>query len=86
MPRVHHRGRGGAGAADYRGYPKSICTSINHVMCHGIPGERVLDNGDILNIDVTVILDGWHGDICADVRRGHGLDHSRNLIDVTYEA
>ena len=50
---------------DYRGYPKSICTSINHVVCHGIPGERRLENGDILNIDVTVILDGWHGDIAA---------------------
>ena len=47
---------------NYRGYPKSICTSINHVVCHGIPGDRKLENGDILNIDVTVILDGWHGD------------------------
>ena len=47
---------------NYRGYPKSICTSINHVVCHGIPGERKLEHGDILNIDVTVILDGWHGD------------------------
>ena len=46
----------------YRGYPKSICTSINHVVCHGIPGERVLAEGDVVNIDVTVILDGWHGD------------------------
>ncbi|MGH7211842.1 MAG: M24 family metallopeptidase, partial [Acetobacteraceae bacterium] len=43
----------------YRGYPKSICTSINHVVCHGIPGDRKLENGDILNIDVTVILNGW---------------------------
>jgi methionyl aminopeptidase len=47
---------------NYRGFPKSICTSINHVVCHGIPGERRLMEGDILNIDVTVILDGWHGD------------------------
>ncbi len=46
---------------NYRGYPKSLCTSINHVVCHGIPGERRLEAGDILNIDVTVILDGWHG-------------------------
>ena len=47
---------------NYRGFPKSICTSINHVVCHGIPGDRRLKDGDILNIDVTVILDGWHGD------------------------
>ena len=46
----------------YRGFPKSICTSVNHVVCHGIPGDKPLDDGDILNIDVTVILDGWHGD------------------------
>ncbi|MGE3928250.1 MAG: M24 family metallopeptidase, partial [Lautropia sp.] len=46
----------------YRPFPKSICTSINHQVCHGIPGERVLKNGDIVNIDVTVIKDGWHGD------------------------
>ncbi len=47
---------------NYRGFPKSICTSINHVVCHGIPGEKKLADGDIVNIDVTVILDGWHGD------------------------
>ena len=46
----------------YRGFPKSICTSINHVVCHGIPGDRRLMEGDTLNIDVTVIVDGWHGD------------------------
>ena len=46
----------------YRGFPKSICTSINHVVCHGIPGDRRLESGDVLNIDVTVVLDGWHGD------------------------
>src|ERR1051325_6173695 len=45
----------------YRGFPKSICTSVNHVVCHGIPGEKRLETGDILNIDVTVILDGGHG-------------------------
>jgi len=48
---------------NYRGFPKSICTSINHVVCHGIPGDRRLMDGDIVNIDVTVILDGWHGDL-----------------------
>ena len=47
---------------NYRGFPKSICTSINHVVCHGIPGPKQLRDGDIVNIDVTVILDGWHGD------------------------
>ncbi|MCC2096003.1 MAG: M24 family metallopeptidase, partial [Hyphomicrobiales bacterium] len=46
----------------YRGYPKSICTSINHVVCHGIPDDKPLRNGDIINIDVTLIVDGWHGD------------------------
>ena len=47
---------------NYRGFPKSICTSVNHVVCHGIPGEKKLKNGDIVNIDVTVIKDGFHGD------------------------
>lgn len=47
---------------NYRGFPKSICTSVNHVVCHGIPGSRILKNGDILNIDITVIKDGFHGD------------------------
>ena len=49
---------------NYRGFPRSICTSINHVVCHGIPGDRKLDEGDILNIDITVILVGWEGDTC----------------------
>ena len=47
---------------NYRGFPKSICTSVNHVICHGIPGEKRLKDGDIVNIDITVIKDGWHGD------------------------
>src|SRR3989337_2797008 len=47
---------------NYRGFPRSICTSLNHVVCHGIPGPRALKEGDILNIDVTLIVDGWHGD------------------------
>ena len=71
---------------NYRGYPKSICTSINHVVCHGIPGERKLENGDILNIDVTVILDGWHGDSSRMYVAGTPSTRARNLIDVTYEA
>src|SRR5215475_13026536 len=71
---------------NYRGYPKSICTSINHVVCHGIPGERRLEDGDILNIDVTVILDGWHGDSSRMFVAGTTSTRARNLMDVTYEA
>ena len=71
---------------NYRGFPKSICTSINHVVCHGIPGERRLDDGDILNIDVTVILDGWHGDSSRMYVAGTASTKARNLMDVTYEA
>src|SRR5262245_59568062 len=47
---------------NYRGFPKSICTSVNHVVCHGIPGDKRLKQGDIINLDITVIKDGWHGD------------------------
>ncbi len=71
---------------DYRGYPKSICTSINHVVCHGIPGERKLLDGDIVNIDVTVILDGWHGDTSRMYVAGNPSTRARMLMDVTYEA
>jgi len=71
---------------NYRGYPKSICTSINHVVCHGIPGERRLEDGDILNIDVTVILNGWHGDSSRMYVAGAPSTKARNLMDVTYEA
>lgn len=70
----------------YRGYPKSICTSINHVVCHGIPGERRLEAGDIVNIDVTVILDGWHGDTSRMYVAGEASTRAKNLMDVTYEA
>jgi len=71
---------------NYRGFPKSICTSINHVVCHGIPGDRRLDDGDILNIDVTVILDGWHGDSSRMYVAGTPSTKARNLMDITYEA
>ncbi|MDA8249861.1 MAG: type I methionyl aminopeptidase [Rhodospirillales bacterium] len=71
---------------NYRGFPKSICTSINHVVCHGIPGERRLEPGDVLNIDVTVVLDGWHGDTSRMFCAGPPSTRARNLIDVTYEA
>jgi methionyl aminopeptidase len=70
----------------YRGYPKSICTSINHVVCHGIPGDRQLENGDVINIDVTVILDGWHGDSSRMYIAGTASTKARNLIEVTYES
>jgi methionyl aminopeptidase len=71
---------------NYRGFPKSICTSINHVVCHGIPGDRRLESGDVLNIDVTVVLDGWHGDASRMFCAGPPSTRARNLIDVTYEA
>ena len=71
---------------NYRGYPKSICTSINHVVCHGIPGERKLLSGDVLNIDVTVILDGWFGDSSRMYAAGPPSTRARNLMDVTFEA
>jgi methionyl aminopeptidase len=70
----------------YRGFPKSICTSINHVVCHGIPGDRKLMDGDILNIDVTVIVDGWHGDTSRMFCVGKVGVRAKKLIDVTYEA
>jgi methionyl aminopeptidase len=72
---------------NYRGFPKSICTSINHVVCHGIPGDRRLVEGDILNIDVTPILDGWHGDTSRMFFVGERTGvKARRLVDVTYEA
>jgi len=70
----------------YRGFPKSICTSVNHVVCHGIPGERRLEEGDIINIDVTVILDGWHGDTSRMFAAGEPSRAAKRLMDVTYEA
>ena len=70
----------------YRGFPKSICTSINHVVCHGIPGPKPLREGDILNIDVTLIVDGWHGDTSRMYGVGPVAPRAKRLIDVTYEA
>jgi len=75
-----------AAPLNYRGFPKSICTSINHVVCHGIPGDRRLESGDILNIDITVILDGWHGDSSRMYVAGTPSTKARNLMDVTWEA
>ncbi len=71
---------------NYRGYRKSICTSINHVVCHGIPDEKPLRDGDILNIDVTLIVDGWHGDASRMFAAGEPPRRAQRLIDVTYEA
>ncbi len=71
---------------NYRGFPKSTCISINHVVCHGIPGERALISGDILNIDITVILDGWYGDSSRMYCAGPPSTKARNLIEATHEA
>jgi len=70
----------------YRGYTKSTCTSINHVVCHGIPNEKPLKAGDIVNIDVTFILDGWHGDSSRMFPVGEIPRRAERLISVTYEA
>lgn len=71
---------------NYRGFPKSICTSINHVVCHGIPEEKPLKDGDIVNIDVTVILDGWHGDTSRMYFVGKPSVRAERLVQITYEA
>ena len=70
----------------YKGYEKTICTSINHVVCHGIPGDKVLKDGDIVNIDHTVIVDGWHGDSSRMYAVGEINARARKLIDVTYDS
>jgi methionyl aminopeptidase len=69
----------------YKPYPKSICTSVNHQVCHGIPGDRVLKNGDILNIDVTVIKNGFHGDSSRMFAVGEPSVQARRLMQITYE-
>jgi methionyl aminopeptidase len=71
---------------NYKGYTRSICTSINHVVCHGIPGPKPLREGDILNIDVTLIVDGWHGDTSRMYAIGQINRRAERLLDVTYEA
>ena len=70
---------------NYRGFPKSICTSINHVVCHGIPGERKLKSGDALNIDITVIKDGYHGDTSRMFFVGKPGVQAKRLSDVAHE-
>ncbi|MBI1273211.1 MAG: type I methionyl aminopeptidase [Alphaproteobacteria bacterium] len=72
---------------NYRGFPKATCISPNHVVCHGIPGEKTLDEGDIVNIDITVILDSWHGDTSRMFFVGDQISlKARRLVDITYEA
>ena len=70
----------------YRGYQHASCISVNHVVCHGIPGERVLKEGDIVNIDHTVLLDGWFGDSSRMYSVGAVNPRARRLVDVTYES
>ena len=70
----------------YRGFTKSLCTSLNHVVCHGIPSDRVLEDGDILNIDVTAILNNHYGDTSRMFTVGKTSVKSMNLINVTYES
>jgi methionyl aminopeptidase len=83
---AHMRAAGAVPATlGYRGYTKSSCTSINHVVCHGIPGDRVLKDGDIVNIDVTPVLDGWHGDSSRMYLVGDVSVKACRLVDVTYE-
>jgi methionyl aminopeptidase len=69
----------------YRGFPKSICTSVNHVVCHGIPGDKKLEEGDIINIDVTPLVDGWHGDTSRMFPVGKIGVQAAKLVDITYE-
>ncbi len=71
---------------NYKGFPKSICTSVNHVVCHGIPDDKVLKDGDILNVDVTVIVDGWHGDSSRMYWVGNPPLKAKRLTEVTYSA
>ena len=70
----------------YRGYPKSCCTSANHVVCHGIPSDKILKDGDIINVDVTALKDGWHGDTSRMFKIGDVSIKAEKLINTTYES
>ena len=83
--RMTLEGGGVPGTLGYRGYTHSCCISINHVVCHGIPSDRVLKDGDIVNIDVTPIVDGWHGDTSRMYLVGDVSIKARKLVDITYE-
>ena len=71
---------------NYKGFPRSVCTSINHQVCHGIPGDRILKNNDIVNIDITVIKDEFHGDTSKMFHVGKPSVKAKRLVDLTYEA
>ncbi|MFT5140346.1 MAG: methionyl aminopeptidase [Lysobacterales bacterium] len=71
---------------NYKGFPKSICTSVNHVVCHGIPGEKILKDGDVINIDVTVIKDGWHGDTSKMFQVGSTSVKARRICEIAYQS
>ena len=70
----------------YRGFPKSCCTSANHVVCHGIPSDKILQDGDILNVDVTALKDGWHGDTSRTFEVGKVSIKAKKLVKTTYDA
>ena len=70
----------------YKGFPKSICTSVNHVVCHGIPSDKILQDGDIINIDITSFIDGFHGDTSRTFCVGKVSVKAKNLVDITKEA
>ena len=70
----------------YRGFPKSCCTSANHVICHGIPQNKILNEGDIVNVDVTAFKNGWHGDTSRMYYVGEPSIKSKKLVETTYEA
>ena len=70
----------------YRGFPKSCCTSTNHVVCHGIPSDKVLREGDIVNVDVTAFKDGWHGDTSRMFKIGNISKKAEKLIETTYDS
>jgi len=71
---------------DYRGFPRSICTSVNYVICHGIPGEKRLKGGDIVNIDITVIKNGWHGDTSKMFQVGKPTIKGSRICDIAYQS
>jgi len=75
-----------AAPLDYKGFPRSICTSVNHVICHGIPGQKKLKDGDIINIDITVIKDGWHGDTSKMFLVGKPTIKGQRICDVAYQS
>ena len=70
----------------YRGFPKSCCTSVNHVVCHGIPSDKILKEGDIVNVDVTALKDGWHGDTSRTFEIGKVSIKAKKLVQTTYKA